>query len=222
MALLSRNSNSGLRGQSVAGMRAQVKGQHLSRSEGICPVMRVSVLFTGACARTLLRLVPVNRIHSRASSWMDPSVVFGRRRSSTASAIVAPCAPPVRVRSGVSAPSEPEYKEERERKRRVSALPDSGSAVMVMIVRGGAECGSRVAEKCGLKGQVGARPCMCTATLQMGSCVYAAAFASPCEWHSACLFDLLTMFWHLFQPAKQGSLICNRPCVSCHRGPTEP
>lgn len=58
----------------------------------------------------------------------------------------------MRVRSGVSAPSEPEYKEERERKRRVSALPDSGTAVMVMIVRGGAECGFRVAEKCGLKG----------------------------------------------------------------------
>lgn len=41
MALLSRNSNSGLRGQSVADM-GRVKGQHLSRSEGICPVMSLS------------------------------------------------------------------------------------------------------------------------------------------------------------------------------------
>lgn len=118
------------------------------------PPLKVSVLCTGACARTLLRLVPVNRIHSRASSWRSPSVVFGRRRSSTASAIVAPlpvCAP-VRVRSGVSAPTEPEDKEEREGRGRVSALPDSGTAVMVMIVRGGAECGFRAAENCGLKG----------------------------------------------------------------------
>lgn len=63
-----------------------------------------------------------------------------------------PLCAPVRVRSGVSAPTEPEYKEERERKGRVSALPVSGTAVMVMIGRGGAECGFRAAEKCGLKG----------------------------------------------------------------------
>lgn len=63
-----------------------------------------------------------------------------------------PLCAPVRVRSGVSAPSQPGSEEERERKRRVSALPDSGAAAMVMIVRGGAECGFCAAEKCGLKG----------------------------------------------------------------------
>lgn len=51
---------------------------------------------------------------------------------------------------------------EKERKGRASALPDSGPAVMVMFVRGGAECAFCAGEKCGLKVQVGARPCMFT------------------------------------------------------------
>lgn len=65
-------------------------------------------------------------------------------------------------------PQNKKYKVKRERKRRVSALPDSGPAVMVVFVRGGAECGFRAAEQCGLKVQVGARPCMpCMCTVRV-------------------------------------------------------
>lgn len=71
----------------------------------------------------------------------------------------SPLCSPVRVRGGVSTPTKLKHnKEEKERKRRVSALPDSATAVMVMIVRGGAECGFCATDKCWLKGQVGARP----------------------------------------------------------------
>lgn len=58
------------------------------------PPLEVCVWFTGACARTLLRLVPVNRIHSRASSWMYPSVFFGRAKVVSNTDAVAPFAPP--------------------------------------------------------------------------------------------------------------------------------